>query len=225
MRELPPFPRIDLHVVADVTAGSRPDEGFIRVRRRKLALTLPDGTRTAEFAYDEAQRRLLDAVAIAVHYVGEDGARYVLLRSALRPPAFLRPREVWPLEERPTLGHLWEVPAGLVEESERSEEGLRICAARELEEETGVVLSPEKLLPLGGPCFPTPGLIGEKIFFYHCEIGPGKRPDPQGDGPLEQAASVIDVRLSDALDLARRGELEDMKTELAIRRLVDLLGA
>ena len=103
MRELPPFPPIDLHVVADVTAGSSCDEGFVKVRRRRLALTLPDGTRTADFAYDEAYRRLIDAVAIVVHYRDAGGVRFVLLRSAIRPPLFLRPLEVRPLPERATL--------------------------------------------------------------------------------------------------------------------------
>lgn len=222
MKELPPFPPIDLHVVADTTEGSRCDEGFVRIRRRKLALTLPERGRTADFSYDEAYRTRLDAVAVAVHYVDESGVRFVLLRSAVRPPLFLRPKSVWPVPERPTLGHLWEVPAGLVEETERSAEGLARCAARELEEETGIVLSPEEIHPLGTASFPTPGLIAEKIFFFHCQISPGKRPDPEGDGPLEQAARIVDVPLSDALRMTREGVFEDMKTELAIRRLADL---
>lgn len=222
MRELPPFPPIDLHVVADVTEGSRCDEGFVRVRRRRLALTLPDGTRTADFAYDEAQRRLLDAVAIVVHYVDAQGTRFVLLRSAVRPPVMLRPREIWPLEERPTLGHLWEIPAGLVEVDERSEAGLRLCAARELEEETGVTIDPSRMIALGTGGFPTPGLIGEKIFFYQCEIEAGPRPDPKGDGPLEQGARIVDVSFAEALQMAREGAFEDMKTELGLRRLADL---
>lgn len=222
MRELPPFPPIDLHVIADVTEGSRCDAGFIKVRRRKLALTLPDGSRTADFAYDEAYRRLLDAVAIVVHYEDAAGERFVLLRSAIRPPVFLRPLDVRPLPERDTLGHLWEVPAGLVEEDERSEAGLRLCATRELEEETGVVVDPSRMLALGTGAFPTPGLIAEKIFFYHCEIAAGKRPDPKGDGPLEQGARIVDVPLRQAFAMAKDGAFEDMKTELAIRRLVDL---
>lgn len=225
MRELPPFPPIDIHVVADVTAGSSCDEGFIRVRRRRLALTLPDGSRTEDFAYDEASRRLIDAVAVIVHYLDESGRRMILLRSAVRPPLFLRSPDTWPIppaaEDKRTFGHLWEIPAGLVETSESNEEGLRICAARELEEETGLELTAADIQPLGGGAFPTPGLIAEKIFFFHCEIKAGPRPEPKGDGPLEQGARIVDVSLAEAMEMVRASVFEDMKTELAIRRLFD----
>jgi 8-oxo-dGTP pyrophosphatase MutT (NUDIX family) len=222
MRELPPFPPIDIHVVADVTEGSSCSEGFIRVRRRRLALTLPDGSRTEDFAYDEASRRLIDAVAVVVHYVDAAGQRMILLRSAVRPPLFLRPKDTWPIPEERAFGHLWEIPAGLVETAESNEEGLRICAARELEEETGLELTAADIQPLGGGAFPTPGLIAEKIFFFHCEIQAGPRPEPKGDGPLEQGARIVDLPLAEAMAMARASVFEDMKTELAIRRLFDL---
>ena len=42
-----------------------------------------------------------------------------------------------PIPERESLGNLWELPAGLVEVEERSPEGVRACARRELLEELG----------------------------------------------------------------------------------------
>lgn len=220
--ELPAFPALELEVEADVTAGSRPDEGFVRVRRRRLRLRYPGGERSAPFAYDEAWRVALDAVVIAAHY-REGGRRYVFLRSAFRPPAALRPLEVRPVPELPTLGHFWELPAGLVEADERSAEGLKRAAARELAEEIGAVVDPGSLQPLGPPAFPSPGLCGERLFFYHVEIDPGARGEPTEDGSaLERGAVIFAIALDEALALARAGRFEDMKTEIGVRRLAEL---
>jgi ADP-ribose pyrophosphatase len=219
---LPPFPALELEVMADVTAGSRPDEGFVRVRRRRLQIRRPDGTHSAPFAYDEAWRVALDAVVVAAH-CREGGRRRVFLRSSFRPPAALRPPEVWPVPEGPTLGHFWELPAGLVEADERSAEGLLRGAARELAEETGFAVEPGALAPLGPPNFSSPGLCGERLFFYHVEVDPASRREPEGDGsPLEHGAVVVAIDLDEALALARAGRFEDMKTEVGVRRLADL---
>lgn len=219
---LPPFPALELEVVADVTAGSRPDEGFVRVRRRKLRLRYPGGEESAPFAYDEAWREALDAVVIAAHY-REGGRRRVFLRSSFRPPAALRPVAVRPVPEPPTLGHFWELPAGLVEPDERSAEGLKRAAARELAEELGSDVTPESLEPLGPAMFPSPGLCGERLFFFHVEVDPAARGEPTEDGSaLERGAIIVAVDLDEALALARAGRLEDMKTELGVRRLAEL---
>ncbi len=219
---LPPFPALELEVAADVTAGSRPDQGFVRVRRRRLRLRYPDGRWSDPFAYDEAWREALDAVVVAAHY-REGGRRRVFLRTAFRPPAALRPLEVRPLPEAPTLGHFWELPAGLVEPDERSAEGLRRAAARELAEEIGAVVAPDALAPLGASGFPSPGLCGERLFFYHVEIDPGARGEPLEDGSaLEKGAVIVAIDLDEALALARAGRFEDMKTELGVRRLAEL---
>ena len=136
---------------------------------------------------------------------------------AFRPPA------VWPIPERPTLGGLWEVPAGLVEEDERSPAGLRACAVRELYEETGATVAPEAMLALGPSTFPCPGVIGERHFFFHAEIDPAGLVPPVEDGSvLERQAALVVVTLEDALALVRAGEIEDAKTEIALRRLAEI---
>src|SRR2546430_7883889 len=43
--------------------------------------------------------------------------------------------------------------------------------SRELYEETGVEVAPEAMLPLGPSTFPAPGVIGERHFYFHAEIG------------------------------------------------------
>ncbi len=220
---LPPLPATTIEVVEDRTATSRCDDGFIRLRRSQMRCIGSDGTTSDPFAYDEVQRSALDAVVIAAHFRDSHGIRHVYLRSALRPPVALRPRKAWPMPERGGLGQLWEVPAGLVEVGEQSVQGLRECAARELAEELGLVLAPEQMLPLGPPSFPAPALIGERHFYFHCEVDPVAQTTPAGDGsPLERDATVVAVPLEEALSLVRSGEIEDAKTEVALRRLAEI---
>jgi len=149
----------------------------------------------------------------------------VYLRSALRPPVALRPREAWPMPERDDLGGLWELPAGLVETDERSLDGLRRSAARELREELGFDVEPDKLASLGPSSFPAPGIIGERHFYFHVLVDPARRALPSEDGSvLEQNATIVAVALDLALDLVRAGMIEDAKTELGLRRLAEMNG-
>jgi ADP-ribose pyrophosphatase len=188
-----------------------------------LRLRFEDGHESTPFEYDIIDRERLDAVVIVAHYAGSDGRRRVLLRTALRPPVALRPLSVRPIPERETLGALWELPAGLVEVDERSAEGLKQCAARELLEEVGVKADPSALAELGPSTFPAPGMVGERHFFFHVAIDPAQISVPTEDGSaLERGAIVAAVPLDEALALCRRGEIEDAKTELALRRLAEM---
>ena len=219
---LPSLPRIKLSIDRDRSEHA-PRSAYLTLRRLELRAQFPDGTVSEPFFYDLVMRKALDAVVIAPHFRDESGARKVLLRSALRPPVAFRPREVWPVPERETLGGLWEFPAGLVEPEERSEEGLRRCAARELYEETGAEVQPESMAPLGPSTFPAPGIIGERHFYFHVEIDPGALVPPVEDGSvLERQATLVTVTIEDALALVRAGEIEDSKTEIALRRLAEL---
>jgi ADP-ribose pyrophosphatase len=110
-----------------------------------------------------------------------------------------------------------------VEENERSEEGLRLCACRELYEETGARVEPDAMRPLGPSTFPCPGVIGERHFYFHAEIDPLSLVPPVEDGTvLERQAALVVVTLEDALALVRAGEIEDAKTEIALRRLAEI---
>jgi ADP-ribose pyrophosphatase len=219
---LPSLPRIKLSIDRDRSEHA-PRTAYLTIRRLELRAQFPDGVVSEPFFYDVVERKSLDAVVIAPHFRDESGRRKVLLRSALRPPVAFRPREAWPVPERETLGGLWEFPAGLVEAAERSEEGLRKCASRELYEETGAELGPEAMIPLGPSMFPCPGVIGERHFYFHAEIDALALVPPIEDGSvLERQASLVTVSLEDALALVRAGEIEDAKTEIALRRLAEL---
>jgi ADP-ribose pyrophosphatase len=219
--ELPELPKHALALVEERPSLDPP--GFLRLRRMMLRVVFADGTTSEPFEYDAIERSRLDAVVVAAHFRGQDGRRQVFLRSALRPPVAMRPRETSPIPERASLGALWELPAGLVEADERSPEGLRRCAARELFEEVGLEVPASALTPLGPSAFPAPGVIGERHFFFHVEIDPSRRQDPTLDGSaLEQDAVVVAMDLERALALARAGEIEDEKTELGLRRLAEI---
>jgi ADP-ribose pyrophosphatase len=219
---LPSLPSIKLSIDRDRSEHT-PRRAYLTIRRLELRAQFPDGSVSEPFFYDIVERKALDAVVIAPHFRDESGARKVLLRSALRPPVAFRPREAWPVPERDTLGGLWEFPAGLVEREERSLGGLRLCAARELYEETGAEVAPDAMLPLGPSTFPAPGIIGERHFYFHAEIDPARLVPPVEDGSvLERQAALVTVSLEDALALVRAGEIEDSKTEIALRRLAEL---
>jgi ADP-ribose pyrophosphatase len=205
------LPDIRLQVVEEQPVG---DPGFLRVVRRKLRAAYPDGSVSPEFAYDEVQRRALDAVVLLAHFQ-ERGERFVYLRSAVRPPLQFR-RNYLPFQSG---AGLWELPAGLVEPDEESEVGLLHCAQRELREELGFTVELSQLQPLGPSTFPCPGVLAERHFFFAVEVAPATRTDPTLDGSaLEHGGVVVATRMDDALLWCQNGTIEDAKTELGLRR-------
>lgn len=220
---LPPLPRHTLAVLDEELAPPPDQPSFLRVRRQQMVLHFADGTTSEPFGYDCIDRSRMDAVVVVPHFLAPDGERWVYLRSALRPPVAARPEAVRPFPEKPSLGNLWEVVAGLVEVHERTPDGLRACAARELLEEVGFDVPVEAVADLGPSSFPAPGMIGERHFYFHVEVDPASQVEPTEDGSaLEKGALVVSLPLDEALARCRAGELEDAKSELALRRLAEL---
>lgn len=217
---LPSLPKHKLELIEEQDGR---DEGFLRLRRQRLRVRYEDGTESGPFVYDAVDRVRLDAVVVVAHFRGAQGERRVYLRSCVRPPLLLRPEDARPIPEKDSLGHLWEVPAGLVEVHERSEQGLRECAARELHEEIGIAVDAGAVRWLGPSMFPAPGIIGERHFFFHCEVDALSRGVPPEDGSaLEKHGTVADISLHEALALLKGGRIEDEKTEIALRRLAEI---
>ena len=98
---------------------------------------------------------------------------------------------------------IWELPAGTTDPNE----DLEAAAARECHEEIG--LYPHKLTNLG-TLYPTPGFCDEAMTFYLVEDlrDPGHAAAQDEDEQLEPKR----FRLEEVEEMARRGELEDMKT-------------
>lgn len=213
------FPDLGLELVEDVSPPAA--AGFLRLVRRRLRVRFPDGTHSEPFVYDEIARRAIDAVVIVAHYE-QDGQRWVYLRSALRPPLAFRDPSRSPVRE-PGDGALWELPAGLIEPGEQTRRGVLAAARRELEEEVGFALDLGEFQELGPPTVPCPGVIAERQFFVSVSVDPGQRLEPTLDGSaLERYGRVVAVPLRAALEGCRRGEVEDAKTELGLRRLAEI---
>ena len=102
-------------------------------------------------------------------------------------------------------GVIYEVPAGIVEPGESWEE----CARRELEEETG--LRAGRLVRLT-TIHTTPGFTNEEIHLYAAfDLAPGVSHTDR-----DEFLEVTRLRLGAALDLARRGEISDAKSLVAL---------
>jgi ADP-ribose pyrophosphatase len=215
----PEFPRIRLELLEDLSPAAPP--GFLRLVRRRLRAHYPDGTESAPFVYDEIDRRSIDAVVIVAHYVAGHERR-VFLRSALRPPVYFRDasRPPTPLRDNPR--GLWELPAGLIDAGEHGTEDPAVAAARELHEEVGFTVTKEAMRMLGPSTYPAPGIMAERHFYFEVTVDPDTRAEPKLDGSaLEKHGVVVDVGVAEGLAMCARGDIEDAKTELALRRLAE----
>jgi ADP-ribose pyrophosphatase len=219
------LPRIELELLEDLTPAA--PTGFLRLMRHRYRALYPDGTESAPFVYDSVDRAALDAVVLAAHYVDAAGQRCLYLRSAVRPPVAARDPARSPHPERdPPHGLLWELPAGLVEADEQSPAGLRRASQRELGEELGFSVEVDAFRELGASMFPVPGMIAERIYVFEVAVNPKERAEPSLDGSaLEQFGVVVALPVSDVLELCRSGAILDLKTELAVRRLLERYGA
>lgn len=106
-----------------------------------------------------------------------------------------------------------EIPAGLLEPGEAPE----ICAARELQEETGY--RPAHLERLGG-FYPTPGYTTEYIHLY---LATGLSEAPL-DGDEDEFIELERIPLAEALALIERGSISDGKSLIALLWVARRLG-
>jgi len=114
----------------------------------------------------------------------------------------------------PAVRYLLEAPAGTLEEGERPEIG----AARELEEELGVVAGKlEKLTEF----FVSPGFCEEKMWVYLATQL------VQGQQRLEEdeVLEVVRLPLAEALEMIASGEIQDAKTIIGLMLAAPRVGA
>lgn len=214
-------PLVTIEIVDDKTASTPSDGGFVRVRRLTLRNRHGGAEPSREYPYDCAERAATDAVGIVLFARTPDR---VCVRSSIRPPLALRPTYALPIAAESADPTLFEIPAGLVEPDEKGEDGLRACAARETMEEVGLAIAADAFFRLGPAVFLSPGLSAEKLYFLAAEADPDSAVAPTLDGsPVEEGAIICWLALEDALEACRNGALEDAKTEVGIRRLVDHL--
>jgi ADP-ribose pyrophosphatase len=105
----------------------------------------------------------------------------------------------------PTVKYLLEIPAGSRDNFEPPED----CAARELEEELGLVAGAwEKLSEF----FVSPGFCGEKMWVYLATDLTETKASPEDDENLE----IVRLPLVRALEMIEAGEIEDAKTIIGL---------
>lgn len=218
-----------IEIVEDRTATSRCDEGFLRLKRYRARNRREDGSVSPEYPIDVIDRPTLDAVAVCLWSRGPGGIE-ILTRSGLRPAACFRRGQRTVLPERDYL-LVEELVAGVLEPGERGLDALRSRAADEVLEEVGLRMPPARFALLGAPFFMLPGIASEKIHVVEAEVergdGPAVLAAPDGgDGsPLEEGAELRWRALGEAIAACERGEIEDAKTEIALRRLDARLSA
>jgi ADP-ribose pyrophosphatase len=149
----------------------------------------------------------------------------VLVREGLRPPLlFGRDITRAPLPEPPPQPFLTELVAGILEDGDHGEAGLRTRAAHEVHEEAGYVVDPATVVLLGAGMYPSPGAMIERFYFVAVEVDPGAQVALAGDGsPMEEGARTRWLDLDEAIAACVRGEISDLKTEAGLRRLRDHL--
>jgi ADP-ribose pyrophosphatase len=100
---------------------------------------------------------------------------------------------------------LLEIPAGRIEEGESPDE----CARREIEAETGA--RPGRMEKLA-EFYSTPGFCEEKLYIF---LATGLETTRQ-DLDEDEAVDVVYLTLDEAIALAKKGEIEDSKTLVAL---------
>src|SRR3989304_6540356 len=101
---------------------------------------------------------------------------------------------------------IYEIPAGTLDEGET----FIACAGRELEEEIGY--KAETLEPLV-TLYPSPGILSEIMHLFKATNLVKTQTNYQLD---ESIKGIVQVKLSDALEMVKRGEIKDAKTVCSI---------
>jgi len=209
-----------IEVVADVTARSRCDEGFLHVKRLVCRNRHADGSASRDYRVDMVDRPIPDAVAVLVWRRGAGGTE-VLTRKTLRPAAHFRSTLPLPVPDPQPYLLLEELVAGVLEPQDRGEAGVRQRAAEETAEEAGFRVTPEEVELLGGSFFLAPGILSEKIHPTAVEVTGRRQETPEGDGsPLEEGATLHWWPIDALLEACRSGAVEDAKTEVLVGRFL-----
>jgi ADP-ribose pyrophosphatase len=106
---------------------------------------------------------------------------------------------------------LWELPAGSVDEGESPEQ----AAKRECHEEIGQV--PATIVRIGA-LYPTPGYCDEEMVFFR--LSGLAEPSDAAAMDEDEDIEARTFTLRDARDMARRGEIMDMKTVVGLGMII-----
>ena len=211
---------VAIEILEDLSSSSRCDEGFLRIRRLLCQNRRADGSTSRHYRVDVVDRPFLDAVAVLVYRKNRDQLE-VLTRQNLRPAAYFRKGKEMTVPDNEVHLQVEEIVAGLLESTDKGEEGLRRRAAQEVREEAGIEVRPEEIQLLGSPFFAVPGVLSEKIFLTAVDATAKLQGEPAGDGsPLEEGSGLRWRPILEVLEACRSGAAPDAKTEIAIGRFL-----
>ena len=201
-------PKISLKNLGPATDGKH----FIKVQRNKYEITYPDNS-TKETHIDHIERVRPDASVIIAY---NTYSNTVWLRSCFRPAAAIRYGADLDFEYD---GNMWELPAGLIDAGETPAE----AAARECWEEIGFTIEASKFVHVQTVlCMPS--LIAEKLHFYYVCVNSTLQAEPELDGSaMEAFGEIMEMPMADAYAHVKAGNIPDMKTNLGIRLLHDMI--
>ncbi len=215
----------EIEIVEDRSAKARCDEGFLTLRRLRLRNVYAHGV-SEVYDCDVVSRPGSDAVVAVLYEQDGEGRVHVLLREGVRPPVYLRKHKRFHHPDAREYLSVAEVIAGLVEASDgRGEAGMRERAAIEAREEAGCDVPAREFQRIGGETFASPGTSDEKVYYCAGPVRASELGAAEGDGSvMEEASRLLRYELTRAIEACRRGDIPDMKTELALFRLCDHLG-
>lgn len=217
----------DIEILEDRSEALGPKDGFLRLTRLVIRNRYRDGTSSKAYPCDIVSRPCVDAVTVVLYQRDGEGVR-VGLRECLRAPVWMRRTNPdVPFPDDPPIDTLLETVAGVLEPSDNElplPEALARRAQAESLEEVGLTVALGDLHPLGGAGFPTPGVADEKVYFMRAEVDFATARRPEGDGSaMEEVGGLVILPLDEALERCDTGEIADMKTEIALRRLARAL--
>lgn len=223
----PHTPTVESYRILQDSGETGHEPLFAALRRVELSPIFSSGEIGPAYSQQLVMRTGIDAVAVIPYVPHADPLQTrVVLRVGQRAAVWLRRMMDLPIAEPEAPARLREVVAGVREWGEYGEAGLKRRAAEELHEEIGLRVSCEELHALGCGFFPSPGIYPEKIYPYRLLLSAAQceQISAVGDGSSSEAGAATETpTLKEALTLCAGNALQDLKTEICLRRLLAYL--
>ncbi|MBC7265149.1 MAG: NUDIX domain-containing protein [Chloroflexi bacterium] len=178
-------------------------DGFFKIDRAEVSYERFDGRMSPPVTRYVFERG--DSVGVLLYHPGRDS---VILTEQFRYPAHVHGGPGW----------LIEIVAGMIEEGSDP----LSTAKRELLEEAGYEV---QRLEHAATFYLSPGGSSERLHLYIGEVSDGAKIAAGGGIGGDEDLRVLEVPLSQALDMVRDGRIADAKTIIALQWLALSLGA
>jgi ADP-ribose pyrophosphatase len=204
--------------------------GFLTLKRCQMRNVFSDGNASDWYQLECVSPPFNDAVVLILYAPAPDGEALVAMRRGVRPSLALRSKQdaLKQIDGKALSGITWELPAGGVEREdlEPGGAGFKGRAILEAWEEAGLKIEDEDLFPLGPSSFSAPAICYERLHFFAAKVDPDTAQPPPGDGhPMEQGGGMSFISLKEALEWCRKGRIMDLKSEVGLKRLAELLAS